>query len=219
VNIVGLDPSLTCTGVVAVGHTDSGHSGVTGAWSIRSQAPTVKDTAEVRADRILEVGRRWVELLDDIHGDGRDPILIVCESRDFQTSTREGGHATDRNWLMGHLLISARSFGALLVFIPPTSLKLYACSDGRASKSAVKTAVERRYGVSLANDDEADALTLAAMGADVYGSPLAPAPEDQRQALRSADWPIIGVTRSGARTVHMVPRIPAATTTRRKRTR
>lgn len=219
--IVGLDPSLTCTGVVAVEHTDSGHSGVTGVWSLRSSTPTVKETAERRADRILGIAREWVDLLDGIHADGREPMLIVCESRDFQTSTREGGHATDRNWLMGHLLLCARGFGALLVFVSPTSLKLYAAGNGKADKPDVRAAVERRYGVSVANDDEADALTLAAMGADVYGAPLAPAPEDQRQALRSADWPVIvGMKgRGGAITHHIVPTIPTTTATSRKRTR
>ena len=88
--------------------------------------------------------------------------------------------------------------------IPPASLKMYATGKGNASKDAVLAAAIRRYpDVEFDGNDAADALILAAMGADHLGFPLvsktpsgrksrATLPARNREALGKIDWPLLG---------------------------
>lgn len=191
--VVGADTSLTCTGVAIV---DAVESETLAVRSIRS-APIDSDAApyEARADRILGIAHAFGDLLERYATDvpaGR--LWLVVESRDFQTAREKGGSAFDRAWLTGQFILSARAYGALVAAVTPSTLKVYATGNGRADKRAIVTEVARRYRVGLANDNEADAVTLAAMGADAAGFPLAFVPPSHNRALESVRWPNIPAT-------------------------
>lgn len=185
--IIGIDPSLSSTGLAFA----------VPAWdrldlrTIGGEAEADDDPLEARVDRVARISRRFDQHLDEFDQDtaAAGPLLLVIETRDFQTKTREAGKATDRAGLWLQLMLVGRLYGAHLVGVAPTTLKVYATNDGRASKVAVQEAVQARYGVSCRNGDEADALTLAAMAADVYGCPLAPAPDRHRRSLIKPVWP------------------------------
>ncbi|MFF9200005.1 hypothetical protein ACF09L_32840 [Streptomyces sp. NPDC014779] len=76
--------------------------------------------------------------------------------------------------------------------IPPSTLKLYATGYGKASKGEVRSAVADRYGVhteGAARYDEADAYVAMAAGMDWLGYQLAPVPERAAKALAGVTWP------------------------------
>lgn len=197
--IVGCDASLTCTGVViAAAHPDG--VDIVAVESIRTHERESDGTEPlaVRADRVLSAGRGFDDLLErhlpaDVTTSG---LLLVVETRDFQTRTHQGGHAFDRAWLLGQLITTSRVYGAVVAGVAPGSLKVFATGAGRASKTEVRDAVERRYGVRTANDDEADALTLTAMGAAAVGMPMVD-PEPYARALKAVRWPETPATTRG----------------------
>lgn len=80
-----------------------------------------------------------------------------------------------------------------VVLINPTLMKLYATGRGSAGKEQVVLQVERRFGalVQVADNNQADALVMAAMAADHYGSPLAAMPAVNRAALGKVAWPTL----------------------------
>lgn len=185
-----MDPSLTSTGLALA---------VPGEEFLQLRTLAGEDEHDgeplaVRVDRIGRIARRFEGILDEFteaHGASAGPLLLVIETRDFQTATSQAGKATDRAGLWMQLLLIGRIYGAHLVGVAPATLKVYATDDGRASKHAVQDAVERRYGVRCRNGDEADALTLCAMGADFYGHPLAPVPDRYRRTITRPRWPVL----------------------------
>lgn len=70
------------------------------------------------------------------------------------------------------------------VEVSPFSRAKYITGRAGAGKDECLLAVERRFPhAGIDGNDQADALTLAAMGADYYGFPLAKMPESHREAL------------------------------------
>lgn len=96
--------------------------------------------------------------------------------------------------------------GVPLALAPPSSVKVYGTGRGRmpgkgsarrkAEKAAMGAAAEALYpGVHVGGDDEADALILAAMGADWLGYPTTTVPDHHRAALAGVAWPCLEVPR------------------------
>jgi crossover junction endodeoxyribonuclease RuvC len=75
--------------------------------------------------------------------------------------------------------------------VPPSSLKVYATGNGNADKDAVLAAVVLRYQglVTVVNNDIADALIIAAIGARQIGAPLeASLPATHLRAMGGVTW-------------------------------
>lgn len=87
--------------------------------------------------------------------------------------------------------------GIPYVLVNPTGVKTYALGKGSGSgtdKDAVILAVERRYGhlVTVGDNNQADALVLAAIALEHYGQPLAAVPETHKRALaKVVGWPAL----------------------------
>lgn len=192
--VVGLDHSLTSTGV-AFAAAAPGEARASIEWlrTIRTTSPPkTGDPLETRMDRIGFIARRFSDHMDDVadHPAG-GPILLVIETRDWSAKSRSQGAPVDRAALWAQLMITARVYGAHLVGVAPPTLKVYACGNGHAGKIEVQDAVEQLYGVRCHNDDEADALTLAAMGCDRFGFPIIDLGEQHRRTIGRPVWPNI----------------------------
>ena len=89
-------------------------------------------------------------------------------------NSRNPGSAHDRSglWWMTVDMIAARGLGFPLV-VPPTVRAKYATGKGNAGKDEVLAAVIRRYpAAQVNNNDEADALVIAAIAARLGGDPI-----------------------------------------------
>lgn len=167
VHVIGLDLSLTSTGVAGI-HGDD-------YWTDRIRSK------ELRGHRRLNY------LLTGIRDFTRGADLVVIEGLAFD------GHDTNRgnaglSWLVRHQLWRA---GRTYALVPPSNRCQYATGKGRADKKVVVKAVQHTYGALVVqNDDEADALVLAAMGARWMGQPIdALIIQRQLDAMDTVAWP------------------------------
>jgi crossover junction endodeoxyribonuclease RuvC len=171
VTVVGIDPSLTATGIVS-----------TAGWCRTVGRPGI--TTLPLAERLAAID----SLVGDIRLQVAYPDLAVIEQPAF---SRTGGGAVERHALWW-LLVRALHRNAVPVAVAvPGAVKRYATGKGGAPKGAVIDAVARRFPQYATGGDDncADALVLAAMGADHLGHPLTPMPATHRAALDGVQWP------------------------------
>ncbi|WP_327169514.1 hypothetical protein [Streptomyces subrutilus] len=163
--VVGLDLSLTSTGIAGDG------------WTANIRTKTRGD-ARIR---ILQIGiADYIKAAD----------LVVMEGPSFGHGAQAGHEELAglrvivRQYCYRHHIPYA--------VIPPASLKVYATGNGRASKDGVRAAITDRYGYlteGAARYDEADAYAAMAAGYDWLGHPLRALPESHRRALAGCKWP------------------------------
>lgn len=178
--IIGLDLSLTSTGVAVVNHSPT--FGTTAAVdSIQSKG---KATATL-TDR----STRLRGLVGKITDHARNADLIVIEGPSFGQARQGGQH--DRAGLWWLTVARLTGLGLTVVEVAPATRAKYATGKGNAGKDAVLAAVVRRYAdVDVTGNDEADALVLAAMGARWAGHPIDdPLPALQLAAMAKPQWP------------------------------
>jgi Holliday junction resolvasome RuvABC endonuclease subunit len=152
---VGLDLSLTATGVAALDDT------ATPAL----QTNTIKSKGK-KDDTLLARGARLRTLSHNIIAiTGKADIVIVEQPAFSQT----GGSHHDRSGLWWLTVNKLQTAGIVVVEIPPTSLKKYITGKGNASKMEVVAKIIRLLpDTEVNNDNEADAIGLALMGARHY---------------------------------------------------
>ena len=170
--VLGLDLSLTCTGIAGI--TDDS------PW----------------ADHIT-TGLRGHDRLAAIRTGLREHTadLWVIEGLAYDAHDTERAGA-GLHWIIRHALWRR---GQRYVLIPPATLKKYATGNGAASKEDMLLAAERAFpGAHVAGNDEADALWLAHAGRDRYGAPTVRIPAPRRALLTAVkkgrpviDWPAL----------------------------
>lgn len=166
--VIGLDLSLSSTGIA------SSHPG----WCERIRiGPRADDPAQMK--RLRTIRDRVILLL------GR-PDLVVVEG--LAVASQTGQHLTRAG--LWHLVMERIDREFPWAEVPPATLKKYATGKGNAGKDEVLAAVIKRFpNVEVRGNDEADALVLAAMGADHLGQPMTAMPEASRAALGKVKWP------------------------------
>lgn len=164
--VIGVDLSLTCTGIAGAGWTD-----------------------HVRPKN-LTGHPRLAFLVEHIGSYLRHADLVVFEGPSF------GPGVKHRHEDLAGLRVMMRHWcwkrGIRYAVVPPSNRALYATGRGNAAKGEVRTAVADRYGIHTegrARYDEADALVLAAMGLHHLGHPLAEVPDRNATALIGCQWP------------------------------
>lgn len=168
--VVGLDLSLTSTGVA------------------RCILGDVYTTALVKPRSTMRGHERLSFLVSTIgeHAQGAD--LVVVEGPSYGSAAMQRG-IHERGgmwWMVTHQLWL---WGIPTAVASPASVKKYATGKGGASKDVVLTSIVRRFAAFDGNNDAADALALAALGADHLGQPIVPMPQVHRDALKGVDWP------------------------------
>lgn len=153
--IYGLDLSLTATGVARIG--DGGNS----VWTERSRGK-VTDTLQDRIERLNELDtsiRSTIEFAS----------LVAIET---PAHNQTSGHHHDRSGLWW-LVVTDLSPYCQIYEVSTTQVKKYATGKGTASKMEVMAAAIKRYPqFDIANDNEADAVILAAFLARALGRPI-----------------------------------------------
>lgn len=171
--IVGLDLSLTATGLAFI-RPDS----AAGVQTLKSKG--AKDAS--LAERALR-----------IHNLARDIIIAACTADvvviEQPAYNQTGGSHHDRSGLWWLVVDALADEELRIVEATPQAVKTYATGKGNASKDEVLAAVVRRYpDVEVANNNEADALVLAAIGARLAGHPIEELPQTHLRALEKVRW-------------------------------
>jgi Holliday junction resolvasome RuvABC endonuclease subunit len=167
---IGLDLSLTATGVASSrGWTEVLH-------------PPAKARGHVRLDWIRD------QVLEHVGSVYEHLVVIEGPSYGNQGAARQSGHH-ERAGLWWLITYAMWKRGIDYAVASPASRAKYATGKGNAAKADVVREVTRRFDWFTGGEDEADALVLAAMGADWLGHPIAVMPATHRKALDAVRWP------------------------------
>lgn len=165
--VVGIDPSLTSTGLCVF--YDSGEIATHTLGSSPAEGLSARFT---RYDGLLRDVAKHI---------GSSAHLIAIEGYSFDS---RGGKAFDRVEY-GALLRKDLSFRCdCLIEVPPSSLKLFAAGKGNANKTAMALAVFKRWGREFPDDNQVDAYALARMAACIAGFDQ-PQTDAQKRAIDS----------------------------------
>lgn len=170
--VLGLDLSLTSTGLA-----EAWQNGIR-TWTIKPRG-----IGHERLEHLLyEI---WKAAWEYEGGH-----LVVVEGPSYGSQSGQKGHHERAGlwWLVTHKLWDCN---VCVAVVPPSALKKYATGKGNAGKDAVLLATARRFPDFDGGNDAADALWLAAMGADHLGQPIVAMPELNRAALKSVEWPAV----------------------------
>lgn len=173
--VCGIDLSLTATGIAVIDLTKS--------WQPpHYYTDTLKPPAKLDdLDRI-----EW--LLSAIFNHSQADSLTVLEGPAYGAQGR-GQHERAGLWWIVRRWLDKRDIPVAVA--PPSNVKKYATGNGLASKDVVLMAAARRFPLFSGDNNAADALWLAAAGADHLGYPLVAMPESHRAALDKVAWPVL----------------------------
>lgn len=174
--VVGVDPSLTSTGIATI---DTEDRLVVPTSTIKSVGRKGDDWP-TRRDRLTGIVR-------DVETHTRGADLVVVESPSLGQA-RQGG-TLDRAGLFWLLLDRLYGHGMRVALVTPAGRAKYATGKGNAGKDSVLLAVARRYAhVDVEDNNQADSLVLALMGARALGVPVDEVPLSHRAAMGGVDW-------------------------------
>lgn len=175
--IIGIDPSLTGTGLAFV---DTDDHLVIPVETLTSKPDGA--TLDDRRHRLLTVVEAIVYKAVAHKAD-----LAVIETPALSKANAGTTMLNGLWWLLVTRLAEAR---VDVVEVGAGQLKKYATSKGNASKDAVLLAVARRYPhVDVQDNNQADALVLAAIGAHLVGHPIDELPKTHLDALTKITRP------------------------------
>lgn len=172
--VLGLDLSLAGTGCATRMR----------AWTHKTRGQRGDSYAE-RLARLVAV-RRWV--IDQIGAVG--PDLIVVEGPAPNATARVS--SWDRAKLWWDVLEAANTHGVPLAVAPPPNVKKFATGTGNCKKLAMVAAAYKRLPhLEVADDNQADAAWLMAMGHQWLADPVTATamPLDHARALNGVLWP------------------------------
>lgn len=170
---LGLDLSLTAAGWAII-YGDGVHR--TGTFGDDS------------TDHISLRLRHWAGHLNHIIPYAR-PLRIVVE--DLPRAVKHGGPALGMVHAMFWKTLAERAINhEMVTVVPPNTLKMYATGKGTASKSLVLVEAVKRLGYDGHDDNEADALWLADLGARLDGFDRPALPAGHLKALDKLRKPV-----------------------------
>jgi Holliday junction resolvasome RuvABC endonuclease subunit len=162
-NVVGLDLSITATGVC-------GHDTVATTWKLAASK------GDTRLSTIADLTVRACNFCVD---------LAVIE--DLPTHAHGAGIT---GMVHGAVRVALQRLEVPYALVTPATLKKYATGKGNAGKPDMAVALYKRTGLELADDNQVDAFWLRAMGLDHLGAPLVELPASQRDAMAKVAWPV-----------------------------
>lgn len=165
-NVIGVDPSLTCTGLATT----------YGCESIKTKPNQFTSLA-----RLQHIAKAVCVATYDAEAG-----LVVMEGLAFASKSGMAGDRAGLHWLIRHFLDAA---GIPVAIVTPSARAKYATGKGNAGKDEVLIAVVQRLPIHVSDNNEADAAVLLAMGLDWLGTPLATMPATHRTALDKVEWP------------------------------
>jgi len=153
--IIGVDPSLTSTGIC-----------------VMDERGKILESLAIQPDnkgieRLASFRRVFKELISRIRLTNID-IVAFIEGYAFGANNKREALGE----LGGVMKLSLYYDGVEMVVVPPTVVKQYVTGKGNADKIAMALAVQKQYGHEFPTTDQTDAFALAEIGRAYHG--LAP---------------------------------------------
>lgn len=174
-HVVGLDISLTSTGVVIIDHELAHRATSITSASRGSSIPE-------RNGRALSIVDRIFRFLGDI-----EPVAICIEDYAFSRNDAGGRYIAELGGILRADICDVwpnASNGATFE-VAASTLKKFATDKGNCDKIAIVTACLERWNFGPGSSDEADAYCLARMAA-IYAGFCAPETKKQAEAVTKA---------------------------------
>lgn len=163
--IIGIDPSMTATGLaLPSGSTE-----------------TIVGKSSEGDRRLLKIRKR---LLGAIEAYGPDDLLAVVE--DLPTHAQGAGIS---GMVQGTIRVTLIEAGVPYITVTPASLKTFATGKGNAPKPELRMSLFRRMGIDLSDDNQCDAWWLRAIGHHLTDQPLLTLPQSHLRALDKVTRP------------------------------
>ena len=187
--ILGIDPSLTSTGVGCV-YTGSNRAGGLNAVTNRVESsPPKRAKGDKTPATLTERYERLHAICAGVIQETNGVALAVIEGPSYASA---GAGTWDRAGLWWRIVGRLQAGDVPVVVVPPKTRAVWATGSGAAGKSPIAVHLSRMWpdvepGIS---DDEWDALALATMGAQQLGwLPIELA--RHREQLNKITWPDI----------------------------
>lgn len=176
-SVVGIDPSLRCTGVAFAN----------APGTLTAQRFPTKPAATLAEQRdqvryIVGSVMDWVPA----------SLELTVIEKPYVPQRHGAGDVIERAWLFGLFVDQLMRRGPVVVVSAKGRAK-YGSGNGNAEKKEVLAAVRRAFpNIAVRDDNEADAMVLACMGARHLGVPLdGEASKKQLEAMSAVLWPVI----------------------------
>lgn len=160
--VIGLDLSLTASGFARF---------AVDAPPYATTIPSKGKTADSLLDRSVRLETIAQRILNSMPEGIPAPLVAVAIETPAHNQT--SGHHHDRSGLWWLTVSALLGQGYNVYEVSTTQVKKYATGKGNASKMEVMAAAIKRYpDLDIANDNEADAVVLAAFLARALGDPI-----------------------------------------------
>jgi Holliday junction resolvasome RuvABC endonuclease subunit len=173
--VLGIDSSLTATGLcrIDIGENDDGpvlkYSYEMACATVGAPKPTADKSKRAMARRVMALADK-IEAAICTPEDPLVPDLIVVESLAYGA---KGDSAWVLPWVFGKVIELAETYKVPLITVGTTARAKYATGRGNADKDTVMLAAVKRWPEGEAkNNNEADALIVAAIGCHYLGMPI-----------------------------------------------
>lgn len=177
VTILGIDVSLTCTGLAV-----AKFGTITETFAVKT-----KPSGDSLLDRNNRIGDIFLGVQDFIAS--VRPALAVIEAPSLASKY---GQPHERSGVWWGIVTELHNRQIPVAEVAPTARAKYGTGKGNAAKADVHAAVKARYArldLPIKTNDEADAVILAAMGARHLGQPVDDVSDDQLAAMEKVAWP------------------------------
>ena len=159
--IIGIDPSLTSTGIVVLRGN-----------KVELAVTTKNKPALGTIDRVRLIYERIVCVAESLT-DGEKwqaPDLIVSEGFSYGSKGRSVFDIAYLGWRIREELERLRTEDNIpWLEVPPSQLKKFATGQGNANKEIILQQVYKRWGVEFSDNNQADAYVLAQIGRAYLG--------------------------------------------------
>jgi len=167
--VMGVDPSLTATGVVVSGREPE---------TIKASTPKTGYDTYLRLISIRDCLMDRVRELDQ-------PVLVI---ENYSHASKFQAHQLGE--LGGVIRTRLLEEGVPFYLISPNTLKMLATGKGNASKEAVGYEAVKRFEATPSDNNQADALWLWELGNHLIGQPTVDLPKSHVRALEGLNGPI-----------------------------
>lgn len=161
--IVGIDPSLTATGIIVL---RDGKVELAETTKNRPDLGTIERVKLIR-ERIASIIEN---LINEEKTEWQAPDLIAIEGFSYGSKGRSVFDIAYLGWRIREDLERFRIEDEIpWIEVPPSQLKKFATGQGNANKEIILQQVYKRWGVEFSDNNQADAYVLAQIGRAYLG--------------------------------------------------